>query len=515
MLSRVTRFSSTADAEAFLNGFLNYERVLGTRPVSYDTKSFDLVRFRNLLRCLGDPHLAASAVHVAGTKGKGSTCAFLDSIFRAHGLRSGLYTSPHITHYRERIRADGVFIPEADFCAILGDLADLAANDPAARPGDSREAAAPGAGFRTVFEFLTAAAFRHFADRQCDIAVVETGLGGRLDATNVFDEPPRPAGAAHVAAITAIGLDHVAILGDTIAAIATEKAGILRSHGAVVLGPQNGDGRDEARETILSHALDIHAPAPLDAGRLLAARSVTLRDGPAGPAMSLTVGLTAADGDTPELPGSAVSPLRASLETGLALESPLVGLHQADNLRTVLGILLALEARGFAPRGTPMRFAPERVAAGVRHTAWPGRFERLSADPLIVVDGAHCPLSATRFAETVRSLYGNRPVILVAGFLRDKLVDDIAAALARGLTPVSVITCAPPGPRALAPEDAAAAFGPVASAPIRTVPDVREALSIASSFSKPGNTVVVVAGSLFLVGPARSVLSHKHEKGQT
>ncbi|MCX7719568.1 MAG: hypothetical protein N2111_14360, partial [Candidatus Sumerlaeaceae bacterium] len=336
-----------AAAEEFLGSLINYER----RPPGardYGTKAFDVARFRALLAALGDPHLGRATVHVAGTKGKGSTCAMLAAVLTRAGLRTGLYTSPHIERYTERIRVDGRPIADADFCRLLTRLAAVRAGEADAAPGAAR------AGYRTVFEYLTAAAFLHFSEAGAQAAVIETGLGGRLDSTNVFEQ----AGAGPlVTVITAIGFDHTHILGDTIGKIAAEKAGILRAHGRVVLGPQPPGWAEEVRAVVRRRLGDVGGCAAyLDAGASITAR-------PAGDkGWEFTL---APDAEV------ARTGLAEALRGGLTLRPALAGAHQADNVRAALGALLLL-----APG---VEVAPEAVAEGVASVRWPGRFERVSA----------------------------------------------------------------------------------------------------------------------------------------
>ena len=508
------RLRNYADAEAFLNGFLNYEKLLGTRAMTYDTKSFDLERFRALLRDMGDPHLAAPAIHVAGTKGKGSTCAFLRSALSACGLRAGLYTSPHLATYLERITVDGAPIPEARFCAILEDLARLSGAEAGRADGANN--------FRTVFELLTATAFAHFRAEGVDVAVVETGLGGRLDSTNVFDEPPHPPAAGHVAVITAIGLDHVAILGDTVERIAAEKAGILRPHGAAVLGVQPPAWAARVRKVVEDAARGCGAGTIVDADAAIAAEAVrVVRDSGAleiparaavdggVPAMAVRLRLR----DAPQAPGAPPHPpaaLARALAGGMEFGTTMVGAHQADNLRTALAALLAFE------RQTGIALDPGAVAEGIRAARWPGRFEVVSRDPLVVVDGAHCPLSGAALGATFRRVYGDLPVVAVAGFMRDKAAVEIARAALGGWNVVSAVACAAPSPRGLSPTETAAILRHATDAPVHEEPDAASAVRRAVSLMPPGGAVVVF-GSLFLVAPATEtarnmIINHKDTK---
>ncbi|MCX7963133.1 MAG: hypothetical protein N2644_01435, partial [Candidatus Sumerlaea chitinivorans] len=221
-----------SEAEAFLREFINYEQLAGgSGGFRYDTKAFDLERFRALLAKLGSPQFCAPVFHVAGTKGKGSTCAILAEILKAARYRVGLFTSPHIESFRERIQVNGIPISETDFCDVLDYVARIRLKDSSGTEG----------GFRTVFELLTASAFLYFHRSACEVLVIETGLGGRLDATNVFSDPPadKQRDFALTNIITSIGLDHTEILGPTIEKIAWEKAGIIHENSLVIVAPQS------------------------------------------------------------------------------------------------------------------------------------------------------------------------------------------------------------------------------------------------------------------------------------
>jgi dihydrofolate synthase / folylpolyglutamate synthase len=465
-----------AQAAEFLNSFINYERMLGT-GFRYDTKTFDLTHFRGLLEDLGNPQLDYPVVHVAGTKGKGSTCAFLHSIFIAAGLRSGLYTSPHINSYCERIVVNGEPIPEAEFCRILTRLAVL--------PGI--EAHASHGNFRTVFEFLTAAAFLHFSTSRVDVAVIETGLGGRLDSTNVFERTTATRSPWLVSAIAAIGFDHTHILGDSIESISREKAGIIQRHSRVVLAPQNTEWADTVRQVISERMASSGAQSFTQADGLIAAEVVEQRgNGAAGP---LTTARLTLVGDAPE------GKLAAALRDGLTVQTHLAGRHQLDNIRTALAALLTVAGK---PK---FDLAPEAVVQGIERTRWPGRFEVLRSNPLVIVDGAHCGLSARALATTFAELYGERPVVLVAGFMRDKAAAEVCRALAGRINAVEAVCCAPPTPRALPAEQAAEAMASALGVPVAVAPEVHDALELALS-AAGADAAVVVFGSMYLVGPA-------------
>ncbi|MGD8238532.1 MAG: Mur ligase family protein, partial [Armatimonadota bacterium] len=222
------------EAIAYLESFVDYEKLMG---YVYDPVRFNLARPRRLLSALGNPQDRFDTIHIAGTKGKGSTAIMTDAILRAAGLRSGLFTTPHLVSFRERIVTDGQLIPQPDLAALVQRV----------RPTIEEHKEHADEGRLSFFEIYTALALLHFAEREVDIAVVECGLGGRLDATNVL--------SPLVCAITPIDIDHTAELGDTLAAIAGEKAGIIKSRTPVVVAPQE----PEAGDVILAAARDRNA----------------------------------------------------------------------------------------------------------------------------------------------------------------------------------------------------------------------------------------------------------------
>lgn len=460
-----------AQAEAFLAQHTNYEKLLGG-SVAYNTKTFDLDSFRALLVSLGSPQLRYSAIHVAGTKGKGSTCAIVAAALTGCGCRTGRYTSPHLNSYLERIAIDGKSIPEQDFCRILGSLGEHFA---------TQERAAD-VGFRTVFELLTATAFTWFAENNVEVAVIETGLGGRLDSTNSFVHPPQAKNGFLIDVITAIGLEHTSVLGDTIEKIAREKLGIVQPHaGAVVIAPQP-EGYSECIETI---ARKVATKTPVHANRIVSADRLQ--------GTWCMVHL---------LPGTDYDdalPLAASLLRGMEVDLPLLGAHQLRNLETALTTLLEVERLGGYP------ITPGGVAAGIARVDWPGRFEIVSRDPLAVVDGAHCPLSAEALGRTFRELFGDREAVVVAGFMRDKAVDEICEALGGLIRVVGGVCCAPESARAMEAERAAATVSKVFKVPVKAEPEVADALRTALQIRK-GSQAILVFGSMFLVAPARAAL---------
>lgn len=505
--------TSYAEAEAYLASLVDNEKLLGS--VTYDTKSFDLENFRRLLRDLGDPHLKYAAVHVAGTKGKGSTCAYLASMLQECGLRVGLFTSPHLERYTERICVNGRAISDETLCRHLAYLSAHSHFDSSSQEGgDSALAIARGT-FRTVFELLTATAFLHFAEEEVDIAIIETGVGGRLDSTNVFDTP----GAGPlINVITAIGFDHMNLLGHDIPSIAREKAGILRSHGVAVLAPQPAAWAAEVRTVVEQKLGELGHDGYLDVADLVDGREA-VEENPANtssPESSYVEFTLDPEAAPPE------STLAQSLVHGVVCRMRMAGLHQVDNVRTAFGVLLALESapqfrewvdsvvwRRPEAEALTRGLAAEPARRGVSSTRWPGRFEIISRHPLEIVDGAHCPLSATAMGDTYRDLYGVQETILIAGFLRDKDPVALCEPLLDRLSIKAVICCTPPSARALPAEEAMEALAPLfPTTPLEAVDDPEEAVRAVLQLREMDEAVLAF-GSLYLVAPVRRALKEQ------
>jgi dihydrofolate synthase/folylpolyglutamate synthase len=385
---------------------------------------------RALLAALGRPERGLSTVHIAGTNGKGSTAAFAERVLRASGRKTGLYTSPHLLRFTERIRIDGEELDE-------GETAALAARVLAARPD----------GEATFFEATTAMAFLAFAAHGVEVAVIEAGLGGRLDATNAIERPL-------ATVVTNVGLDHTDVLGATRPEIAREKAGIFKPGVPALFACA-----DPAARAVLDESARVVGATAQALGRDFEGHSLDggeglLYRGPGGPLGCERLGLA--------------------------------GAHQAANAA------LALAALG----STPLAIDDQARRRGLAEARWPGRLEWLADD--LLVDGAHNPDGARALAAALPRLAGGRPLTLVFGALADKDAAGMLAALVPHAA--RVIVTAPPSPRALAP-DALVALAP-SSPSIEIAPSLAAALARAR---RPGARVLV-AGSLLLVGEARRLV---------
>ncbi len=397
---------------------------------------------RALLAELGNPQNAFLSIHVAGTNGKGSTCAILDSILRAAGYRVGLYTSPHLRRFGERIRVQGEAIPDEALSALLDEVETAAAR---VRAQGRRDA--------TFFEFTTAAALAHFRNRGVQIAVLETGMGGRLDATNVVE----PA----VCLITSIGLDHEAYLGRSIEAIAREKAGIIKPGRPVVLGEL-----PPPAAAVMTDTARANASEPVRA----AERCAVSRISQDWRGQELRV----------ELDGAAPGVLRC----------PLLGRHQLGN------VAMALAGLQVFSRETGLPVSAQALRTGLAAVQWPARAQVLRRDPPVLVDGAHNPDAMSALRRTVDELRGPMPVGLVASFLADK---DAAGCL-RAMAPAVRRCWLVPrtGERAM---DAASLRVAAGQAGLEAAcADLAVALREAEEWARADGGMVVVAGSLYLAG---------------
>lgn len=437
------RFSDLDSALDYLYGFTNYEN-LGR--VDYTRSNYDLDRMRQMLEWFGNPDRQIPVkVHVAGTKGKGSTSILVAALLNAAGKRTGLYTSPHLEDIRERIQVGSELIsPNAlrDRISALREYLE--------RP---RDGLAP-----TFFDIFTTIALLEFARQKCDAAVVEVGLGGRLDSTNVI-EPS-------VTAITPVHYDHTDKLGDRLSQIASEKAGILKAGAPAVIGAQ----ADEAAEVIKNRIEELEVPA------WWLGRDIRIEND-----------------SVPEQTFDVVTP--AGRHNGL--RSRALGRHQRENAAVALGIcdLLAETSDIRLPEGCE--------AEVLSSLQLPGRIEVFGDGPPIVLDGAHNAFSAAVLAETVRAAFQYRRLFLVLGIAADKAVREVVGLLAP--LAYQVFATAAPSPRALAPAELARAVRQVTGSRVSEVADPLDALEQARKEAGPED-LIVIAGSFYLAGELRPAL---------
>jgi dihydrofolate synthase / folylpolyglutamate synthase len=433
---------------------------LGHELAQTPAQKFDLAHMRVLLRAMNHPERGFRSVLIAGTNGKGSTAATLASILISSGLKTGLYTSPHLLRINERIRINGEEISDDEFARLHGEVDDTA--EKLIEQGDLPW-------HPSFFEMMTAIAFAYFARECVDIAVLEVGMGGRLDATNVV-EPL-------VSVITDISLDHQKFLGNTVGEIAREKAGIIRPGEVVVTLPQQPEANDVIGNTILE----------LEAEGVSAVQYVP----PISPA-STEYRVASVE--------KVVQRYRLQVMGKMILvESPLVGRHQLRNVALAVAAAEELSKKGLAG------ITAETIERGIRETRWPGRFQVLQARggwPEIVLDVAHNPAGAWALRSALSERYEDRSLILVFGAMRDKAISEMAEIL----FPLAerVIATRPENPRAAPPEEIRQA-GKRTGAEIEAAADVASGLQRARAAAGQG-AVIVVTGSIYLVGEAMRVL---------
>ncbi len=439
MIAADRPFKTYQDAEAYLAAFTDYERM--ERGTRYPEDLFDLRRIERLLEAVGSPHLALRGVHIAGTKGKGSTALFTEAVLRAHGLRIGLFTSPHLVKKEERVQVDGRMLEEEAFLAWMNHLHPALVR--------LRETSLPP----TFFDILTTVAFLHFRDRGVEAAVLEVGLGGRLDSTNVF----RP----DVCVVTRLGLDHTEKLGDTLGQIAAEKVGIVKPGIPVVSQPQE----EEARVVVERRCLETGSPL------LRVGREIQLEQGPDDPHFSVR---------TPagEYPG-----LRLSV----------LGRHQRLNAASAIAAAeLFLERRG---RGG---LDPALVREALAGRRLPGRIEVLDTEPLLVVDGAHNAVAVEVLLETVRRELTFEGLHVLFSSAKDKDTRAMMALLAPAASRWTLTDF--DFPRIEHPERLARILeGVDPAADFRLTRGVAEALEDAYRRSGPRDCILC-CGSFYLVG---------------
>ena len=434
---------------------------LGHELANTPSHKFDLEHMRVLLGAMSHPERTFPSVLIAGTNGKGSTACTLASILRASGLRTGLYTSPHLLRINERIRIDGSEISDDNFAALHEEVDGIAGQLVAQRELPWHP---------SFFEMMTAIAFAHFARERVEVAVLEVGMGGRLDATNVV-EPV-------VSVITDISLDHQKFLGNTVREIAREKAGIIRPGGVVVTLPQ----QPEANDVIGNAILDIHA-----------------------------VGVSAVPYVPPVSPQSGDYRVTSSAKNlcsrypmevmgkQILVETPLVGRHQFRNVALAIAAAEQVGRKGLAG------ITAQSIERGIRETHWPGRFQLVPARaewPDVILDVAHNPAGAWALRSALSERFDGRPLVFVFGAMRDKAISEMTEILfpmAEG-----VIATRPENPRAATPEEIQEAASRT-GAEIDRVPEVRRALDRARAASR-AETLMVVTGSIYLVGEAMRFL---------
>lgn len=435
-----------AKALRYLATLTDHERL---RIVRYNTENFDLDRMRNLLKKLGNPHEQFKSVHVAGTKGKGSTCAMTAAMLQACGYKVGLYSSPHLVDVRERIQINGEMIPQAELARLIRLVEPILAR---MKP------------LPTYFDVFTAIAFKYYAEQKVDIAVIETGLGGRLDSTNVL----KP----EVTAITSISKDHMQQLGHTLPKIAEEKAGIFKAGIPAVTVLQ-----DPAVENVLrSHAEKVGAPFDV-AGKSIEFSYRFESSRMLGPHNRICL-------TTPN-----------SRYEHLAV--PLLGEHQAINCGLALSILDRLKTRGFNITDT-------KVIEGLAKTRIPGRMEIISTNPRILVDGAHNAASIDAMMRAIGQHIPYDSMVVIFGCCGDKDIPGMLERITSGAD--KVIFTRIDTVRTADPEELAARYIEQYGKMAQVAHNLKDALEIANR-AVTKEDLICITGSFHLVGEAKQLLT--------
>lgn len=424
----------------YLYSFVDYSLKKASELAKAD---FNLERMRDLLALLGNPHEKYPVIHVAGTKGKGSTSALMASALTAAGCRTGLYTSPHLQDYVERIQVDGKNVSHAGLVELVEQVKPAVAKIPRL----------------TTFEITTAIGFLYFAAQKVDAGVIEVGLGGRLDATNVVT--PR------VSVITSLSYDHMAVLGSTLTLIAGEKAGIIKPGIPVVSSPQV----EEAR--VVLERVSAERGAPLT----LLGRDVTFEAG----GHSL-------EGQSLSITERQSSPAN---QKSVILRIPLLGKYQVTNAATAY---TALKTSGLG-------ISDEAIRHGFAGVKWPCRFEIVRREPPVILDSAHNRDSFEKLAQTLGDYFPDRPVILIFGSSEDKDMDGMLALL-KGRVQRILATKAV-HPRAAEPEKIVEAAGRI-GVRCETAASVEAALARALDLAAAGGEIVLSAGSMFVTAEVRT-----------
>ena len=434
-----------SQAEDYLNSFINYEQIPG---ISYAQPGYSLRHVEELLNRMGAPQLVANTIHIAGTKGKGSVAVMIAQVLSDSGYKTGLYTSPHLHTLRERISVDGSLVSEADFAAAMAEVKPFI------------ESMKQDATFRqlTYFEALTALAFAYFKNKQVDFQVLEVGLGGRLDATNVA--------MPVVCIITPISLDHTQILGNSLEEIAREKAGIIKPGCRVVLSPQ-----PEKAASVIANICHEKEAKLVHVGKEITWHKI----GGNLHHQSLVV-----EGRT--------SKYQVSI--------PLLGDYQLENAAAAVAALEILASEGFS-------ISAANIAQGFARVKWPGRFQILQQNPIVLVDGAHNVTSMRGLVNNIKAYFSYKRIFLVFGTSCDKDIPGIVNELVT-LSPQVIVTRTAHS-RAAPLSTLAAEFTKQGIEP-ETEETVSEAISRALSLADRTD-IICVTGSLFVVAEALDYFS--------
>ena len=438
-------------ALAYIEKFIDYEK---SPDFSRQARLYNLNRISLLLELLGKPQDRLRVIHIAGSKGKGSTAAFIASVLTHAGYKTGLFTSPHLITPRERCRIDNELISESDIAFYIDKF----------RPAIDTVSASEF-GYVSFFEIYTALAFSYFADKATDFAVIEVGLGGRLDATNVVTPV--------TTVITPIGLEHTAILGETYGEIAGEKAEIIKHGCPLALAPQH----PEAQAVFEKVASERDAP-------IVEVENFLQRD-----ASSLVPRIVY---NTVGIPVAQRFDMETDLDSYPQLATPLLGHHQFVNAATALAGLECLKQQGYA-------IPKDSVYTGFKNVQWNGRIQQIMSSPIVVLDGAHSPVSMEALCRTLREGFRYARMIFVVSLMKDKNLTTIGDIVLKTADAV-IVTQVANNPRVIPAETIQNAWAGT-SRKVVTCPDPEKAFAKALSDASPTD-LICITGSLYLVGQA-------------
>ena len=448
-----------------------------------------LERMRDFMHALGDPQEKLRYVHIAGTNGKGSACVMTQSILTAAGFRTGLYISPHLDQFNERLSIDGQMISDADLRRLAGRV---------------RAAAETLGEEPTDFEMITAMAFCWFEEQHCELVVLEVGMGGRLDATNVISSP-------EVCAIMHIGLDHTEFLGDTVEQVAAEKAGILKPGADCVLYHQLPGVMDVVQQRfaeVNSDAADTTdaAASPLNAdtadsrcvsgaaGTTDSSFDIAHSNHAGASTKSAAARLVITDPTAFTARVRTIDGQVFDYRNRSDLRIQLLGNYQMENAMAVLDIIDCLQRRGWG-------ISEDAIRAGLAQATWPGRFEVLSREPLLIVDGAHNPNGVEALVDTIRAYFPDQKINFVMGVMKDKdyhtMLRLIAPYAARFITEL------PDAHRALRPEQLKSEIRAYFDGPVETADSVTAAVQRAMEIAEGTEAIAICFGSLYQVAEIR------------
>lgn len=445
-----SKLSTYQQALEFLYNRINYERVQSS---AYSAGDFKLNRMRGLLERIGNPQVSIPAVHIAGTKGKGSTAVMSASILQAAGYRVGLFTSPHISKFEERMTVNGIQPSETEIVSLVNELLEHVGQLDQELGGMSP----------TYFEITTAMAWRYFVQQQADIVVLEVGLGGRLDATNLCQP--------EVCVITSISRDHTHLLGSEIHQIAREKAGIIKTGVPVISGVVNSP----AQEVI------VEVCAQREAQLSLLQRDFHYRH--------------VRDPDS-QTNGGRVTVVSAR-QTWVDLPLPLIGEHQAHNATLAVLAIAELAARGWKIDDAAIRFGLEQVQ-------WPARIEVVGQNPLVIVDAAHNWASIAALIQTLDQHFPEKSRIAIFAATRDKDVQGMLRQLLPRFQTI-ILTSYQSNPRSVPVEHLFAMTRTVSDRHVHLAPDPQHAWQMARELAGPQD-LICITGSFFIAAEVRELL---------